>query len=62
MEGSKRTRPRDVLLKWANAISEAIFKCNLSKSKSDDVRHVLEYYRMFSIEEIDQLICELPVR
>ncbi|MEI7636967.1 MAG: hypothetical protein WCJ37_06640 [Syntrophus sp. (in: bacteria)] len=60
-DGSKLTRPREVLPKWANAINEAIFKCKLPEPGPADIRQVLEHYRMFSEEEISQLICELSV-
>ena len=59
-DGSTPTRPKEVLPKWANAIMEAISSCCLREPEPDAVRETLEHYRMFSEEEISQLICELP--
>jgi len=59
-DGSTPTRPKEVLPKWANAITEAISSCCLREPEPDAVRETLEHYRMFSEEEISQLICELP--
>lgn len=59
--GSKPTRPREVLLKWADAINSAIFKCKLSEPEPSDVRQALENYRMFSEDEISRLVGELSV-
>jgi len=59
--GPTPIRPREVLEKWSKAVSEAISKCKLSEPGSDDIRQVLEAYRMFSEEEIFQLILEFSV-
>ncbi len=55
-EDTKLTRPREFLPKWAKAINKAISRCGLSEPETDDVHQVLENYRMFSEEEVSQLI------
>ncbi|MBU0508887.1 hypothetical protein KKH27_08640 [bacterium] len=59
--GAKPTHPREVLLKWADAINSAIFKCKLSEPEQSDVRQALENYRMFSEDEISRFVGELSV-
>jgi len=60
--GLKPRYPGDVLQKWATDLSDAISKCGLSEPTSDDVRNILQHYKMLSEEEISQLILNYSVK
>jgi hypothetical protein len=58
--GPKANRPREVLPTYAKAIAGTIREYNLIEPEPEDVRRVLEDYRMFTEIEIAGLLEELP--
>jgi hypothetical protein len=55
-------RPKDQLPYYAEIVKQAVATCHLNEPRREDTRRALEGYRMFSEEEMPQLIVELPER
>lgn len=59
LSGKPPQRPRQVLVKWAKMVSNAIAECELEEPSAEEVERVLESYRMFSKADIADMIGEL---
>ena len=59
LSGREVKRPKQTLITQAKMVTDAISECNLQQPSSDDVRNALERYRIFSEEEMENLLREL---
>ena len=57
-DGERPTRPREVLPTLARGVKRALSRC---EPTVEEVKQVIQMYCVFSSEQIDQLIAELPV-
>ncbi len=59
LSGKSPERPKEVLTDWANMVSNAIAECEVDEPRAEEVTRVLETYRLFSEEDIAEMIKEL---
>lgn len=60
MYDTKANRPREVLKKYSQAVTEAIRECGLQEPTRTSVQKALESYQMFTADEIAKRLDELP--
>jgi hypothetical protein len=58
-DGPPPKRPRDVLRIWSNTVRETFADVGVAEPSKADVRSALERYRMFSEQEVSELLNEL---